>query len=202
MRGIVAKLIKWTPWPVPALLGPAFVVYLLGAPASAWLRYDRDAIFAGQLWRLVTGHFVHLSGLHLLLNAAATLLILVGFIAPGQPSFTRMFTALLGLMLGVSIGLLVGSTDVEWYVGLSGILHGLTVLVAVWYLERRFRLVLIAGLLVKLAWEQTAGAESVFGFELGGAVIVDAHLYGVLTAFLLLCLFFVVAKINAAKTPG
>lgn len=188
MKNIKAQLTR-IPWPVPVLLGPAFVVHWFGAPATAALRYDREAIFAGELWRLVTGHFVHLGALHLALNAVATLVILIGFVAPRQPSFPRMFIALLGLTLGVSAGLLFISSEVEWYVGLSGVLHGLAVFVAAWYLEKPFKWVLLAGLLVKLVWEQVKGAGSVLALELGGDVIVDAHLYGGITACLLLGVF-------------
>ena len=39
------------------------------------LRYDRDAILAGQLWRVLTGHLVHLGGSHLAMNLVGLALI-------------------------------------------------------------------------------------------------------------------------------
>ena len=41
------------------------------------LRFDRGGIAAGELWRLLTGHFVHLGVSHTLLNLAGLLLVWV-----------------------------------------------------------------------------------------------------------------------------
>lgn len=191
---------RYVPWPLWALTIPAVILFALEPTASPWLRFDRVAILEGQLWRLVTGHFVHLGGVHLALNLVGVLLLVVGFWAPGQPPIGKTMIALLGLMLGVSFGLMLGSPEVDWYVGLSGILHGLVLLVAVWRLAGSMRLIMLAGLFGKLLWEQTIGSTSIAGASLGGAVIVDAHLYGALTALGLLA--WPAMRANVAKTPA
>ena len=39
------------------------------------IRYSREGIENGECWRLVTAHFVHLSWMHLWLNALSLLII-------------------------------------------------------------------------------------------------------------------------------
>lgn len=181
---------------MPALLVPACIIQLAGPGAAHWLRYEREAIAAGQLWRLISGHLVHLGWLHLALNGIALWVIVAGFGGANQPRPLRMSVALFSLMLGVSLGLFFSNPALDWYVGLSGVLHGLLVLAAFWWLELRVRVVLLVGLLLKLGWEQLRGGGSVTGLDLGGAVVTDAHLYGVATAALLLVAGY---GVNAAR---
>ena len=50
-------------WPAFVVV-TALAVYLLPGVGEA-LVYDRSAILTGELWRLVTGHWVHFSASHL-----------------------------------------------------------------------------------------------------------------------------------------
>lgn len=51
------------------VVGLSVLVYLL--PVSGSLAYDRNAILAGEWWRIVTGHWVHFSPQHFLYDTAA-----------------------------------------------------------------------------------------------------------------------------------
>jgi rhomboid family GlyGly-CTERM serine protease len=51
------------------LVGALLVTALPGA--SSTLIYDRDAILAGEIWRLFTGHWVHFSQTHLVYDLLA-----------------------------------------------------------------------------------------------------------------------------------
>ena len=68
----------------------------------------------------------------------------------------------------------------EWYVGLSGLLHGLLAAGLMVGVVRRETESVVLALLVaaKLTWEQLAGPLPGSEGASGGAVIVDAHLYG------------------------
>jgi rhomboid family GlyGly-CTERM serine protease len=58
--------------PFACLFLVMFAVAASVVPGVAdWLQYDRDAIAHGELWRLVTSHFVHWSGNHLFWDALA-----------------------------------------------------------------------------------------------------------------------------------
>ncbi|MEJ2591714.1 MAG: rhombosortase [Candidatus Thiodiazotropha sp.] len=150
------------------------------------LEYNRTAILAGEWWRLVSGHFVHLSGSHLLMNLAALWLIRELFLQRENPLVCCLYRLPL-LTIGTALGLLLLSPELAWYRGLSGILHGLLVFALLQQLTRQpgstaLLLTLLAG---KLAWEQLAGPLPGSESWTGGRVIVDAHLYGALSGVLL-----------------
>ena len=67
-----------------------------------------------------------------------------------------------------------------WYVGLSGVLHGMLLagLVAGWAERKTESLLLAALLLAKLIYEQFMGPLPGSESTAGGAVVVNAHLYG------------------------
>lgn len=161
------------------------VVIAIGGPSvGELLRYEREAILGGQLWRVITGNLVHGGWAHLALNIAALGLIWLLFgQALNAQHWILIFTA---CTLGVSLGLLVLNPRVAWYVGLSGVLHGLFVAGAL--IDRSFPLrvrVLLLGLLCsKLVWEQFQGPMPGTAIAASGIVIVDAHLYGAITGFM------------------
>ncbi|HSC47390.1 MAG TPA: rhombosortase [Gammaproteobacteria bacterium] len=166
--------------PLLVILLPCLLLALGGDPARRMLRYDRDAVLRGELWRLVTGNFVHMGLGHLLEDGAGLVLLWLLFrdVMPGW----RMPRLILAGSLAVGLGLLLGSPEVGWYVGISGALDTLWAAGAIALLGRRDRFgwVLAGVLVLKLAYEQLWGPLPFSSVESGGNVIVDAHLYGAL----------------------
>lgn len=165
-------------WSLPLCVAVLCLAIQLSG-ATEGLRYER-ALIGEQPWRLVTGHLTHLGWAHLWLNLAGLALIWVLF---GHLLQIRTWVAALVVSaLMVSGGLYLFDTDLAWYVGLSGVLHGLLVLgaLASWREEPRIALLLLAVAAAKLAWEQFTGIDTGTGRLVGGAVIVNAHLYGAL----------------------
>jgi rhomboid family GlyGly-CTERM serine protease len=148
------------------------------------LRYEREAVTGGELWRLWTAHLVHLGLGHTLLNAGGVvgIMLVVG-------DRLRVWEWLLGMVVAapaISIALWLFKPELTWYVGLSGMLHGLVVAGAMRGLMAHHRLLSIElGILVvvaiKIGWEHFAGALPGSTEMSGGAVIVDAHLFGAVT---------------------
>jgi rhomboid family GlyGly-CTERM serine protease len=140
------------------------------------LRYDRDAIAAGEWWRLVTAHVAHLSWSHALLNAAALLLVLQIF--RGRVAPAEWWLAAAASWLAIDAGLWWLEPQLAWYAGASGVLHGLFAagLAGLWRGdERRLAVALAIGLIAKLAFEWWQAPLS----ELFAApVITAAHRYG------------------------
>lgn len=182
-------------WPLPAslfwtLLGiTALVLLLQTLPPDArhLLRYERMALLQGQWWRALTGHFLHLSWTHALLNLAG-LWLCCGLAGAGQSSpglsGPGLMVRLLGLGLGVSALLCVLSPSVAHFVGLSGILYGLLVgLMGPQGLNGdRTALAVTLAVMAWAAWQAVTGAPPREEALIGGAIITQAHLYGIAVA--------------------
>ena len=91
-----------------------------------------------------------------------------------------MFVVLNALF--ISLGLLLWLPGLTWYVGLSGILHGMLLAGALTLCLQAQREMwwLVGIVLAKLAWEFWQGASPTTEAEIGGAVIIEAHLLGAL----------------------
>jgi rhomboid family GlyGly-CTERM serine protease len=164
-------------WLVGLLTLLVVLLFLGGESTRHLLRYERSAILeAGEYWRLVTGHLVHGSVMHMALNLAG--LGLIAALLPKHYSI-RDWLFVLGLSLAaIDVGFVWNEPQLEWYVGLSGLLHGALAAGALawWrYESRGLALAFTAILIGKLGWEQSQGA---LPFSGDMRVIVDAHLYG------------------------
>ncbi len=150
------------------------------------LQFDRSAIHEGELWRLVTGHFVHLGNYHALMNMVGLGLIQVIF----ATEFTckKGFVALLFITLCISLALLAFSPQIEWYLGFSGVLYGLLALGLTLNLGGQFSVywVGLIALVVKVGFEQTPAYDvNHLMSYIHAPVVVDAHLYGMVAAMIL-----------------
>ena len=168
-------------WHLPVLLALLCGLLALGgADLAGALRYQRAAILHGQLWRLFSAHLLHLSGAHLLLNLCG--LGLVWALFARELSGAAGWWALVCSALGVSLGLLLFDPGLDWYVGLSGVLHGLFAAGAIrhWRERPAEAALMLAVLAGKLLWEQLLGPLPGTSAVAGGPVVVDAHLFGAL----------------------
>lgn len=182
-----------------ALLAIAAVIG--GTELRAWLRYDRSAILAGEVWRLLSAHIAHLGWGHLAMNLAGLALIWMLF---GRLYTTLQWCAVtVFCMIGISLGLLALQPGVHWYVGLSGVLHGLFVAGALASLAAGYRaeLALLGLLIVKLAWEQLYGALPGSADLAGGSVLVESHLYGAITGLVAAGLILLRARRRPKPPP-
>ncbi len=100
--------------------------HLPGVPAAAggilnWLQYDRDAIAAGECWRLLTCNLVHWSREHFWLDVGA--FVIVGVLYERQ--LGRLYSwLLLASAVAVGLALFVFRPDLQTYRGLSGVDSG------------------------------------------------------------------------------
>jgi rhomboid family GlyGly-CTERM serine protease len=167
------------PYRVPMVVALVCLLAALGGDlVQEPLRYDRDAILNGQVWRVLTGNFLHLGWTHLALNLAGLALVWVFFgacFATWQWIVIIIVTALV-----TGLGLLALVPSVGWYVGLSGALHGYFTAGCMAEIRLRMRegWWLLALVSIKLGWEQWQGAMPGTASLAGGEVIVDAHLFG------------------------
>lgn len=162
----------------------AFIALAGGDWARDSLSYERMALANGEWWRVFSGHFVHLDIRHGALNLLALALI-AGIVRRDLDTVSWLITTVV-CVLGISLGLWVLAPEVIWYVGLSGVLHGL---LAAYAVERApsqpwLGAIILGGLFVKLAYEQWIGGLPTLSQISDGQVVVDAHLFGVLAGIL------------------
>lgn len=172
----------WSGLAVAALLAvPLIGLQAMDAASRAALRYERDAVLHGEWWRLLTAHGVHLGGVHLWMNVTA--LLLCATLAPDAFRW-RALPGLMGRLLwlgwAVGVGLLLAAPQVPDYVGLSGVLYGLY-LWTLWPSARRgdpTALLTLIGLLGWGGWQALSGPLPMENDAIGGHVVTQAHLYG------------------------
>lgn len=162
-------------------LAVALPAALLLGLAPEWqlaLRYERSAVVdANHWWRLITGQWLHLDWRHGVVNLVAWFmlcLLLVPWLGPG-----RVFLVLAGGVAGTATGLLFHA-QLEWYVGLSGALHGVLAgaMLASWRRMPRLATLVLVVLLAKLLAEQMFGAGLTGSLAGGTRVVSEAHVWG------------------------
>ena len=86
------------------------------------------------------------------------------------------------LVVAIDAGFWWLNPSLDWYVGLSGVLHGLLVagLVAGYRESPGENLLLLVLIAAKLGYEQWLGPLPGSESTAGGPVVVNAHLYGAL----------------------
>ena len=163
---------------------PLLVLVLLAiellAPAGA-LEYRR-ALLAAEPWRLLTGHLVHLSLTHALLNCVALMLLARLFDSRLKPG--ELWAVLGGAPILISLAFWMLLPGLEWYRGLSGALHALYFAGCVVWLSgsagrgRWLPLAALALGAVKVLAEQPWDSSFPFREWLGAPVVPQAHLIG------------------------
>ena len=166
-------------WLVPVVIMTlAVVIAAFGAAATERLKYDRLAIIDGEYWRLLSGHFAHLGPEHLLLNLAG--LVLVWLLVGRQYTTPQWFIVTAFSLVVISLGFWFLDPNLIWYVGLSGLLHGLLIAGAIRGIKTQpvESIIMIVAVAAKLIYEQFIGPLPGSEATAGGAVITNAHLYG------------------------
>ena len=141
------------------------------------LQYDRAAILHGEVWRLLTGHFVHWTPAHLAWD-------LLAFLILGAICLRRRWlfaSVVIATALTVSTFLLVFCPEVAMYRGLSSIDSALWMWAVFIIGERRvaLALTLLSLFIGKVMIESAGGALFVDGIT----VLPVVHLLGAAIGF-------------------
>ncbi len=149
-----------------------------------FFRYDRNAIFNGEIWRVLTGNFTHANTSHWAINMLG-LGVLWYLYKPLRKRYELLLIIIIAAM-GTCIGLLLFEPQLKWYVGLSGALHGVFAAGIILSLksEPKFQILLAFLLFFKLVYEQFMGPLPGTGEIAKFPVIVNSHLYGAITGII------------------
>ena len=159
-------------------------ISLLVSLTGTRLRYERAGIAEGEFWRLFTGHFAHLGFSHMLLNIAGLALVWL-LVGSAWTLWQWAFITLVSLAF-IDVGFWFLDPNLSWYVGLSGLLHSMLVAGIIGRIREAPVESLALGVIVlaKVAWEQFAGPLPGSESSAGGAVVVNAHLYGAIAGII------------------
>lgn len=159
---------------------------MASAAVAELLEFDRHAILAGEIWRLWSGHLVHYSFQHALIDYATALA--AGAVALPALGWRRLGLGLLLAAPLISAGLLLIAPDCLYYRGASGLGVLLVVLAArtLWPragVRARGALLLLGGaLLVKIGAEALGHAGPWSDLPADVQVAWQAHLLGAIAA--------------------
>lgn len=179
-------------------LGLAMICLQGSPPLQSLLELDRRALADGQLWRLVTGSFVHFGWSHLAADLCAWGVLC--WVAHGRGRGALGVVCVSAATIGAAVWAWAG--EVEVYRGLSGVASGVLgwVLVVLAVQDRRRRwlwvgVALAAGAKFSLEWALGTSLTPTSlpaGVELAGV----AHVVGLATGALL------ALADQALRTPG
>ncbi|WNO60743.1 rhombosortase [Rheinheimera sp. MMS21-TC3] len=162
--------------------------------------YQYSAIEQAEYWRLLTGHLMHSNNWHLVMNLAGLGLV---YLLHGRYYTAWSIILYVGCTaLGISYLLLFFAPEIKVYVGLSGVLHALLCIGAFKDIQHKEPTgkILFFGLIAKVGYEQWQGPDADLAQLINANVAIDAHLYGVISGFILAFMLSSTAFIQALKT--
>lgn len=171
-------------WPFLTIALLLCILFILPNDFLSSLLFERDAIDSGQLWRLISGQFIHLTLPHLIINIAGIVMIWLLF---AEHIAGLRFVWLLPLLaLGSSAGMWLFSPQIANYVGFSGVLYGLFTWGALQdTLQRQpFARALLIIIFAKASYEFIF-SPIVLTPVGGNPLATAAHFFGVLSALLI-----------------
>lgn len=166
------------------MVSSVFLLFVLGGSAPEALVFDRQAILQGEIWRLVTGHWVHSDVEHLAWNLMA--FGLLGYMIETCYGHFKLYAALIAGMFSVTVCVWFFVPDLDFYCGLSGVLNTLlfVLLIEGWLTSRSCIFPLVAvGASVKIAFELFQ--HSAILTQTLWPSVPEAHLAGAIAAVLL-----------------
>lgn len=168
------------------LLGSTLVLFaVLPANLTDAMQFDRNQMNQHQWWRLLTGQLVHYGIYHLLMNLAALLVCGYAFLDELKADLYAGLLIVVGLCVG--FGIYWGNPELEYYRGLSGVLHGLIVF-GLLVTAKQTPWINASGFVLVCAklWHEQQGDYEATNLQqlMPVPVAVDAHLYGAIGGLL------------------
>ncbi len=172
-----------------------FVLSVFNDTFNPLFAFDRDAIVAGEWWRLISANFVHLNVNHMLFNVSVYMLTTLLF--SSSVKLWQWFGVLVVCCLSVGLGLYIFDRELDHYVGLSGALYGLLAFGLLRSLRSNLWLYLVIYTFIhyKVIKQQMPGFDADYMRDfIGDSVIASAHLYGIVAGNIIGLVFFCLNK--------
>ncbi|MBF7072766.1 rhombosortase [Glaciecola sp. MH2013] len=190
------------------ILGPLIVcivsitAFFFEPLSSEYFALERSWLSSGHYYQILTGHFLHTNTTHLLFNLFGVVLL---WLLHGDDYRAASYLAKFSLIcLSLSLLLYFFSPDIEWYVGLSGAIHGVFAWGCIQDIENKMKTgwLLLLGLLIKVLSEQTYGAGTLMQELIEANVAVDSHMFGSILGIIVgICSVFL-HRNKVSRTPA
>ena len=173
----------------------SFVVMVFDPSSTDILRYQSEQVSNGQIWRLITANVCHSNWNHWALNIVGLWLMDI-FYRPVLSVSIR--TKLMLFCMLFNVVLLHYLISIDWYVGLSGALHGYLIGGALlsWNKAKLLNFAIItvttAKLIIESYWQINSATEELIGAN----VLEEAHSFGGISAVLFWLIILSLGKIK------
>ena len=161
------------------------------------LFFDRSAILNGDLFRLISGHFVHVDTEHLIWNTLG--LIILGSLIESRSRNLLVISFVMGI-LTVTLFLFSPWSNITIYCGLSGVLNTLLV-IALWMIwtetKSTWIIVTFALCLLKVLIEMATN-QSVIS-SISWPPSPEAHCAGLIGGIIIVAVFKTVASLKTQR---
>jgi rhomboid family GlyGly-CTERM serine protease len=155
---------------------------LLSETAISWLEYRREAIRAGEFWRLWSAHFVHYSVIHAVLDGLSCLTLV--FVLSKMGDRSSLLLRLAVIAPAISLVMFFTLPDMAIYRGASALAMALTAVsgLTIWRARPGWRQVLVLlaiVLLLKVAADSLGVWPVSYSLPAGVRVAWQAHVAGI-----------------------
>jgi len=160
----------------------SITLYLFQSQSLPLLEFSRSAIQNGEYYRLLTGNLMHSNHWHLLFNIAGLGMLTYLFYRLITNTHFVIFSTINAIL--VSVLMYYYSPTTQYYVGLSGYLHGLFVYCCLLEINKGMKgsWLLLLGVSLKIGYENIYGASHEMSELINVSIATDAHLFGALIA--------------------
>ena len=142
-----------------------------------WASLYVKSTMNGEIWRVITGHLVHLDWPHWGMNMLGLSLCLLVF--RNDLKVRHWLFSFLFISLVSSIGLLVIYEENQRYVGFSDVLHGWILIgaAAIAHKEPKLALAIFVLFWLKI-WEENSGLAFFTSAAVQGTIAKESHIFG------------------------
>ncbi|NRB40068.1 MAG: rhombosortase [Pseudomonadales bacterium] len=187
------------------IAGVAFALQL--SNAQHWAALIPQAINDGEIWRVLSAHFIHINWNHFAMNMAGTALCIAVFrfdVAPKHWLISAIFISLFS-----SLFLYLSYQPQQSYVGFSDTLHGWLVIGMLAMLSKEPKLagIMLTVFIGKLLYENFVEPPSAHLLA-GSRVATESHLFGAMGGLVYSFIYnkelrhFSLTQINRHKKTG